>query len=71
MQINSQDSIQDILERNLNKTVKLYLLSGESLEGRVSAVGETLTHLSEITGREFYDAVVRTDQIGGLMLRTR
>ncbi len=65
------DSIKENLERHAGKVVTVRLISGEELTGRVAAVGPSVVHLAELARREFFDAVVRIDQISALILRMR
>lgn len=65
------DSIKENLDRHAGKVVTVRLVSGEELTGRVAAVGGSVVHLAELARRDFYDAVVRIDQISALILRMR
>ncbi len=70
-QIESADTIKSVLERQIGKAVRLRLQSGEEIGGTVTKVGDQVVHLSELAGREFFDAVVRIDGIGAVIFRTR
>jgi hypothetical protein len=37
----------------------------------VVAVGEHVVHLSELAGKEFFDAVIRLDQVSAVLVRVR
>jgi hypothetical protein len=63
--------IKDVLQENVSKRVTVRLETGENLEGFVSSVGDSLVHLSKITGRDFFDAVVRIDRINAVVFRVR
>lgn len=63
--------IKDILLENINKRVIVRLETGENLEGFVTKVGDNLVHLSKITGRDFFDAIVRIDKISAVVFRVR
>ena len=56
---NAGVTIKDVLQENLGKRVIVRLETGENLEGTVLKVGDTVLHLAKISGRDFYDAVVR------------
>ena len=43
----------------------------QKLGGRVAAVGARAVHLSELAGREFFDAVVLLDEIAAVEARAR
>ena len=59
------------LEKLVGKTVTLKLSSGEELGGVVKKVGPEAVQISELTGREFFDAVVPLEKIVALIVRTR
>ena len=42
--------------------MKLKLVSGQELEGKVSKVGLHAVVMTELSGMEFFDATVRVDQ---------
>ncbi len=70
-QIESADTIKSILERQMGRAVRVRLQSGEEVSGTVTKVGDHVVQLSELTGREFFDAVIRLDGITAVILRTR
>jgi len=41
------------------------------LQGAVSKVGTTSLYITELTGREFFDAVVRLDHISAVVVKMR
>jgi hypothetical protein len=47
------------------------LLCGEEVSGMVSEVGDLVIQLSELAGREFYDAAIRLNQISAVIVRVR
>jgi len=70
-QIESWDTVKSVLERHVGRVVRLRLQSGEELTGTVTKVGDTMVQLSELAGREFFDAVIPIDRISAVILRTR
>ncbi len=70
-QIESADTIKSILERQMGRVVRVRLQSGEEVSGTVTKVGDHVVQLSELAGREFFDAVIRIDGISAVILRTR
>jgi hypothetical protein len=70
-EMKSEAMIKNILLDNINKRVTVRLESGENMEGFVTKVGDTLVHLSKITGRDFYDAIIRIDKISAVVYRAR
>ncbi|KAA0254121.1 MAG: hypothetical protein EDX89_11475 [Acidobacteria bacterium] len=72
MQIEKTDTLASVLERLEGKAVRLRLAgSGEELSGKLTVVGKDVVQLSELSGREFFDAVVRVDQIAAVVVQTR
>ena len=69
--LNSPDSIRHTLEQQTGKRVKLKLVSGQDLEGKVSRVGSQAVVVTELSGMEFFDATVRVDQIASVIVRVR
>lgn len=67
----SNDTVRTVLERQVGKRVSVVLTTGPELGGVVTSVGDKVVHLSELTGREFFDAVVNLDQVGAVVIRTR
>lgn len=64
-------SIKDNLTANLGKRVSVRLSSGDPIEGTIEKVGEHVVHISKLSGKEYYDAIVRLDAIEALILRTK
>ena len=63
--------IKDILTDNIGKRVSLRIDAGEILEGTVTSVGDSLVHIAKLSGKDFYDAVVRIDKINAVIIRAR
>ena len=70
-QVETADTLKSILERQVGRPVRLRLQSGEEVSGTVTKVGDHVVQLSELAGREFFDAVVPLDGIIAIILRTR
>ena len=65
------DAIKVNLERQVGKRVRLRLISGQDVEGSVIAVGTASVHVARLAGMDFFDAVVRLDQIAAVIVRVR
>ena len=65
------DAIKVNLERQMGKRVRLRLISGQDVEGTVVAVGTASVHVGRLAGMDFFDAVVRLDQIAAVIVRVR
>ena len=70
LEINA-DAIKVNLERQVGKRVRLRLISGQDVEGTVKAVGTAGVHVERLAGMDFFDAIVRLDQIAAVIVRTR
>ena len=53
------------------KRVTLVLRSGKELEGTVGEVSSANVELKQLVGKEFYDAVVKQDEIAAFVYRTK
>ena len=59
------------LKERDGKTTTLVLASGTELTGKVSNVGDDSVKLSELSGKEFYDAVIDLDHVQAVVFRAR
>jgi hypothetical protein len=67
-----QDNVASALKRLEGRAVKIRLTgSGDEIAGKVQKVGKDLVHVSEIGGREFFDAVIRIDQVSAVIVQVR
>lgn len=64
-------TMKEVLAEQTGKRVALRLGSGEEIEGTVTSVGNSLAHISRLSGRDFYDAVVSIDQVAAVRIRVR
>jgi hypothetical protein len=71
LSVSDAETIKTLLERQLGKRVTLTLPASPELTGVVVKVGGSVVHLSEIQGREFFDAVVALDRISAVLIRVR
>ena len=70
--IGNADTMRSVLERQVGKRVGLVLnTGGAELAGVVVAVGDKVVHISQLTGREFSDAIVSLDGILAVVIRVR
>lgn len=70
-ELKASAGMMDILVENTGKRVALRLASGEEIEGTVTMVGNSLVHISKLSGKEFYDAVVSIDKVTAIRMRVR
>lgn len=65
------DSMQTVLQRLIGQPVDLRMRSGEKIGGKLEKVNEKLAHLSQLTGAEYFSAVVAIDDIGAVVVRAK
>ena len=70
-ELNKASAIKDILIEHVGKRISVKLDGGEELEGMITRVGDQLVHISKLSKRDFYDALVRIDRINAIIIRTR
>jgi len=68
---NTATSIRDNLKIFAGKRVQIHLRSGKSLAGVVKKVSDHLIHLEKLDGREFFDALIRIEDISAFDTRFR
>ena len=71
MLLNASDGFREVLTANVGKRVAVRTDAGETLEGSVSTIGTQLVRLERLTGKDFYDAIVRIDRISSLTIRVK
>lgn len=64
-------SIKDNLAALKGKSVTVTLSSGQAITGTVADVKGNLLHLSKISQKDFYDALVAVDHIAAIEARAR
>src|SRR3954453_10082475 len=69
--LQTSDTILGILQKNVGQVVELRMKSGEKIAGKIEKVGDKLVHLAQLTGAEFYDAVVDTGDVSAVVVRTK
>lgn len=70
-ELRSSATVRDVLAEQSAKRVIVRLEGGESVEGIVARVGDSVVHIARISGRDFYDAVVRIDRISAVIFKVR
>ncbi len=70
-EIQDTDHLWNILSRNIGMKMTLKLKCGAELTGKVTSVHQNVVILSELSGKEFFDAAIRADEISAVIYRTR
>ncbi len=68
---NVNSSLADNLKSLIGKKVYVTLDSGKILSGSVKAVGNHLIHLEKLDGKEYFDALIRVEDVSALDTRFR
>jgi small nuclear ribonucleoprotein (snRNP)-like protein len=71
IELRQNDAMADFLGRLAGSSVEVTLRGGTSMAGKLKAVHQHLAVLSELRSREFYDAVIRIDDISAVTVRMR
>jgi hypothetical protein len=62
-------TVLSLLQGSVGKGVELHLRSGEKLGGKVAQVTDSVVHLSNLAGAEFFDAFVDVKDISAVVVR--
>jgi hypothetical protein len=71
VQFNTGASLSDNMKAFAGKDVYIHLRSGKTFQGYVKAVGNGLLHMEKLAGREFYDALIRFEDISAIEVKFR
>ena len=66
MNYNVNNSLADNLKALIGKKVSVTVVSGKALTGYVKDVGNHLIHLEKLDGKNFYDALIRIENISAI-----
>ena len=58
-----------ILQGSTGKSVELHLRSGEKMGGKVAQVTDSVVHLSNLTGAEYFDAFIDVKDVSAVVVR--
>jgi uncharacterized membrane protein len=64
-------SLADNIKSFSGKDVFIHLKSGKTMQGYVKSVGSGLIHLEKLSGRDFYDALIRVEDISAIEAKFR
>jgi hypothetical protein len=70
-QFNTGASLADNMKPFVGKDVFIHLRSGKTFQGYLKSVGNGLVHLEKLAGREFYDALIRIEDISAVEAKFR
>jgi len=69
--VGADATVLSVLTAQQGNRVTIRLHSGEELTGTVAAVNGALVQLSQLAGKEFFDAVIAMDAVAAIVIRTR
>ncbi|MCB1906848.1 MAG: hypothetical protein KDH15_05710 [Rhodocyclaceae bacterium] len=69
--ISPADTTQSFIAAHKGQRVMLRLRSGQELSGKIRDSSERLLVLGEVSGREFFDAVIPIDAVEAVLVRVR
>ena len=64
-------SLADNIKTFAGRDVFVHLRSGKAIQGYVKSVGNGLLHLEKLAGRDFYDALIRIEDISAIEAKFR
>jgi hypothetical protein len=64
-------SLADNIKTFAGKDVFIHLRSGKTIQGYVKSVGNGLLHMERLAGRDFYDALIRVEDISAMETKFR
>jgi hypothetical protein len=67
--LQSNASVAGVLQGNTGKSVELHLRSGEKMGGKVAQLTDSVVHLSNLTGAEYFDAFVDLKDVSAVVVR--
>ena len=65
------DSVESVLAAQKGKRVTLKTRSGQEITGTVKMVSPKLVQVSQVAGKEFFDAVVPLEAVEAVLVRTK
>lgn len=71
LDIQPNDTMQSVLLRQVGQSVELRMRSGEKIGGKIEKVNDKVAHLAQLTGAEYFDAVVAIDDIAAVVVRAK
>ena len=71
LNVSADDTIEKLLVAHKGKRITVKLGPNDELTGVVKTVTPNVVVLSELTGREFFDAAVDVKQVRAVIVRTK
>jgi hypothetical protein len=71
LDIQPNDTMQSVLQRQVGQSVELRMKSGEKIGGKLEKSNEKVVHLTQLTGAEYFEAAVAVDDIAAVVVRVK
>ena len=71
LDLKAGDSVESVLAAQKGKKVTLKTRSGQEITGTVKMVSPKLVQVSQVAGKEFFDAVVPLEAVEAVLVRTK
>ena len=71
LSVAASDTTQSVISAQKGKRITIRLRSGQELTGTVRDSTDRLLVLGEVSGREFFDAIVPIDAVEAVLVRTK
>ena len=62
-------TVASLLAGSAGKSVELHLRSGEKMGGKIAQVTDSVVHLSNLIGAEYFDAFVDVKDVSAVVVR--
>jgi len=69
--LQANDTVRSVLERQVGQAVELRMKSGEKIAGKLQKVTDKLAHLSQLTDASFSDAAIDLESIAAVVVKVR
>jgi hypothetical protein len=70
-EFNPYVSIKENLLLSVGKRISVRTESGDTIDGAIARVGDNHVHIAKLSGKDFYDAIVRIDKIESFTFKAR
>jgi len=64
-------SVDQVLDENVGRQIEVTIATGATFRGKLTGIGAQAIHLGELSGKEFFDAVIDRKAIIAVVLRVR
>jgi len=71
LDLQNNDTMHAVLERQVGKSIELRLKSGEKIAGKLEKVTGALALMTQLSEATFYDAAVDVESVAAVVVRAR